>query len=42
MATALMRAPRHDRSQTLGVTVVDDAVVVDALIRISGSKVGET
>ena len=29
-ATALTPLPRHNRSQVLGVTVVDDAVVVDA------------
>src|SRR6267378_1956997 len=40
-ATALMPLPRHDRSQMLGVTVVDDAVVVDALMMISSRTEGE-
>src|SRR3981189_3313395 len=40
-ATALMPLPRHNRSQVLGVTVVDDAVVVDGLMMISSRTEGE-
>src|SRR5438270_12040365 len=40
-ATALMPLPRHNRSQVLGLTVVDDAVVVDALMMISSRTEGE-
>src|SRR5712664_3448475 len=40
-ATALMPLPRHNFSQVFGVAVVDGAVVVDGLTRISSRTEGE-